>query len=55
MKFFIVTMTHPDGEGWNRHLAAHVYPSSHRCDGSSTVNFREGSLNKPEGPGLSWP
>jgi uncharacterized protein YciI len=24
MPFFIVTMAHPDGEGWNRHLAAHV-------------------------------
>jgi uncharacterized protein YciI len=24
MRFFIVTMAHPDGDGWNRHLAAHV-------------------------------
>jgi uncharacterized protein len=24
MRFFIVTMSHPDGDGWNRHLAAHV-------------------------------
>lgn len=24
MAFFIATMTHPDGEGWNRHAAAHV-------------------------------
>jgi uncharacterized protein YciI len=24
MRFFIVTMAHPDGEGWNTHLAAHV-------------------------------
>jgi uncharacterized protein len=24
MSFFIVTMSHPDGDGWNRHLAAHV-------------------------------
>jgi uncharacterized protein YciI len=24
MPFFIVTMSHPDGDGWNRHLAAHV-------------------------------
>ena len=23
-RFFIVTMAHPEGEGWNRHLAAHV-------------------------------
>jgi hypothetical protein len=22
MSFFIVTMTHPDGDSWNRHLAA---------------------------------
>jgi len=24
MSFFIVTMTHPIGDGWNRYLAAHV-------------------------------
>jgi len=24
MPFFIVTMSHPDGDGWNRHLSAHV-------------------------------
>ncbi len=24
MAFFIVTMSHPDGDGWNRHVAAHV-------------------------------
>ncbi|WP_298691928.1 YciI family protein [uncultured Sphingomonas sp.] len=24
MSFFIVTMTHPDGEAWRTHLAAHV-------------------------------
>ena len=24
MRTFIVTMTHPDGEGWNRHVGAHV-------------------------------
>lgn len=24
MPFFTVTMTHPDGEGWGRHVAAHV-------------------------------
>lgn len=24
MRFFIVTMSHPEGDGWNRHLAAHV-------------------------------
>ncbi|WP_158742052.1 YciI family protein [Acidisphaera sp. L21] len=24
MRFFTVTMSHPDGEGWNRHLTAHV-------------------------------
>lgn len=24
MAFFAVTMTHPDGEGWGRHAAAHV-------------------------------
>lgn len=24
MRFFIATMSHPDGDGWNRHLAAHV-------------------------------
>ena len=24
MAFFLVTMTHPDGEGWSRHVAAHV-------------------------------
>ena len=24
MAFFTVTMTHPDGEGWGRHAAAHV-------------------------------
>ena len=24
MPFFIVTMTHPDGEGWGQHVAAHV-------------------------------
>jgi uncharacterized protein YciI len=24
MRFFIVTMVHPDGDGWNRHLADHV-------------------------------
>ena len=22
--FFVVTMTHPDGEGWDRHVAPHV-------------------------------
>lgn len=24
MPFFIAVMAHPDGDGWNRHLAAHV-------------------------------
>lgn len=24
MAFFLVTMTHPDGEGWGRHVMAHV-------------------------------
>jgi uncharacterized protein YciI len=24
MPLFLVTMTHPDGEGWARHVAAHV-------------------------------
>ncbi len=24
MSFFIATMSHPDGDGWNRHLSAHV-------------------------------
>lgn len=24
MAFFLVTMTHPDGEGWARHVRAHV-------------------------------
>lgn len=24
MPFFLVTMTHPDGEGWGVHVAAHV-------------------------------
>lgn len=24
MPFFIVTMTHPDGDGWGLHVAAHV-------------------------------
>jgi uncharacterized protein YciI len=24
MPFFIATMSHPDGDGWNRRLAAHV-------------------------------
>jgi hypothetical protein len=24
MAFFLVTMTHPDGEGWGRHVASHV-------------------------------
>ena len=24
LSFFLVTMTHPDGEGWGRHVAAHV-------------------------------
>lgn len=24
MAFFLVTLTHPDGDGWNRHLAPHV-------------------------------
>ena len=24
LKFFVVTMTHPDGEGWGEHVAAHV-------------------------------
>jgi uncharacterized protein len=24
MSFFIVTMTHPEGDSWNRHLADHV-------------------------------
>ena len=24
MAFFLVTMTHPDGEGWGLHVAAHV-------------------------------
>ena len=24
MPFFIVTMSHPDGEGWGKHLQAHV-------------------------------
>ena len=24
MRFFIVTMSHPDGDGWHRHVAAHV-------------------------------
>ena len=22
--FFVVTMTHPDGDGWNRHVLPHV-------------------------------
>ena len=24
MAFFLVTMTHPDGEGWGQHVMAHV-------------------------------
>ena len=24
MAFFLVTMTHPDGEGWGRHVGHHV-------------------------------
>lgn len=24
MAFFLVTMSHPDGEGWNTHLKAHI-------------------------------
>lgn len=24
MPFFVVTLVHPDGDGWNKHLAAHV-------------------------------
>jgi len=24
MAFFLVTMTHPDGDGWGRHVRAHV-------------------------------
>ena len=24
MAFFLVTMTHPDGEGWGRHVGPHV-------------------------------
>lgn len=24
MKFFLVTMAHPDGPGWNQHVAEHV-------------------------------
>lgn len=24
MPLFLVTMTHPDGEGWGQHVAAHV-------------------------------
>lgn len=24
MAFFLVTMTHPDGEGWGRHVMPHV-------------------------------
>ena len=24
MPFFLVTMTHPDGEGWGQHVASHV-------------------------------
>ncbi|MDR3440931.1 hypothetical protein [Telmatospirillum sp.] len=24
MLFFIAIMSHPDGDGWNRHLAAHA-------------------------------
>lgn len=24
MAFFLVTMTHPDGEGWGRHVIPHV-------------------------------
>ena len=24
VKFFVVTMTHPDGDGWGRHVMAHV-------------------------------
>jgi hypothetical protein len=24
MAFFLVTMTHPDGEGWGKHVNAHV-------------------------------
>ena len=24
MAFFLVTMTHPDGDGWGRHVGAHV-------------------------------
>jgi uncharacterized protein len=24
MRFFIVTMSHPEGDGWNRYVAAHV-------------------------------
>ena len=23
-KFFVVTMSHPDGDGWGRHLKAHI-------------------------------
>jgi uncharacterized protein len=29
MAFFIVTMTHPDGEGWNTHLKAHIHYLQH--------------------------
>jgi uncharacterized protein YciI len=25
MSFFIVTITHPDGDAWNKHLVAHVH------------------------------
>ena len=25
MPFFIVTMTHPDGDGWKKHLHAHTH------------------------------
>jgi uncharacterized protein len=25
MSFFIITMTHPDGDAWNKHLVAHVH------------------------------
>ena len=35
MRFFTVTMAHPDGDGWNRHLAAHVaYLETRIADGS---------------------
>lgn len=29
MPFFIATMSHPDGDGWNWHLAAHVAYLNH--------------------------